>query len=310
MNAVLSPFRALLNNPVLRREMDDRIRSRSGAVLITVWLLALSGVFWLAYVANVALTSEFNDAAIVDVARIGRQMLDWTLTGMLSLVLFLVPAFTSGAVAGERERGTLLPLQVSMLSPLSIILGKISAGLAFTMLLVVMTAPLLAISFLVGGVTAFDVVKGMFMVLVTAGMIGSIGVAISARVKRVQTAVVMTYGATLLFVIGPFAALLLWVVLGGVFTGEFDETDFPKDLLAFNPYFATADIFDHTGRGGADTPLAAGREMIDGINDWRGNNNEDETRVWRWYLVIAALCTYLSIGAGVRRVRAPAETER
>src|SRR5690606_33800664 len=86
---------------------------------------------------------------------------------MLLLVLFLVPGFTSGAIAGERERQTLVPMQVTLLRPWQIVLGKVGASFAFLALLVVAAAPFLGVAYLVGGVTVDAVLKGVGVVLFT-----------------------------------------------------------------------------------------------------------------------------------------------
>ena len=50
---------------------------------------------------------------------------------MVVLVLFFVPGLAAGAIAGERERQTLATLQVTLLRPRSILVGKIAAALAY-----------------------------------------------------------------------------------------------------------------------------------------------------------------------------------
>lgn len=319
MSTIIAPVKRFLRNPVLRREMDSRMRSIFGALSISFWLLLLSGIFLIAYAANVAISNEFNNGAVVNVGRIGREIFEWVLSGMIALILFLVPAFTSGAIAGERERRTLLPLQVTLLSPLSIVAGKVSAAVAFTILLLVMSTPLLAISFLVGGVTILDVVKAMFMLVLTAVLVGSIGVAISAAVKRVVSSIVLTYGAVLLMCIGTFVGLGVWVLVEDVWGSGNGYP--PREIVAMNPFVATADIFDAgqsgLGLGDTATPLGGLRSMLDEFErdgDWWFDANDpdapDGTAVWRWYVVGAALMTYLSIGFGIRKIRAPAESER
>ena len=89
-------------------------------------------------------------------AAVGRSIFEWLVFFMLLLVLFLVPGLTSGAIAGERERQTLVPLQVTLLRPWQIVVGKLGASFAFLALLVVATAPLLVVAYLIGGVTIAD----------------------------------------------------------------------------------------------------------------------------------------------------------
>lgn len=315
VSAVVEPLRRFTRNPVLRREMDQRMRSKGGAMSITLWLVLLSGIFLITYGANVAISDQFNTGAVVNVGRIGRELFEWTLSGMMALILFLVPAFTSSAIAGERERQTLLPLQVTLLSPLSIVGGKIAAALVFTVLLLVLSTPLLAISFLVGGVTVFDVIKAMLMLMVTALLVGSIGVAISSRVRRVVTATVLSYGVILLLCIGSFVGLGVWAIVEEIVDNNPSP---PKELIAMNPFVATADVFDPgpSGLGFRDTtsPMGWSRDLLDSLDneDWWFDERDavEQTSVWRWYLTGTALITYLSVGFATRQVRAPAETER
>src|ERR671910_2823196 len=139
-------------NPVLRRELVERMRGRRTFVVLTIYLGVLAGILYLVYQANRGTTgSSFGAPVATQIASVGRGIFEWLLFFMLLLVLFLVPGQTSGAIAGERERQTLVPLQITLLRPVSLLLGKIGASLAFLLLLLVATVPLLSVSYLIGG---------------------------------------------------------------------------------------------------------------------------------------------------------------
>jgi ABC-2 type transport system permease protein len=300
-----------VKSPVLVREMRQRMTGRRGMVAITVWLLLLSGVFALAYQGNTTAVSSFN---LLSTATLGREIFEWVLTGMILIVLFLVPATTAGSIAGERERQTLMPLQVSLMSPLNIVVSKIAAAVVFTVLLVALTAPLLALTYLIGGVTMLDLVKGIAMVELTAVMLGAVGVACSAVAKRVQTATVLAYGLVLFMSVGTFVLFGAAAVIDS--SRGFDETNPPKELLALNPIVATADVFDRiTSNFGSDTqtPLGGSRQLIDNsdsVGDQFGRVPDEATRLWRWYVVLSVLVTYVSVAIATARVRTPAKVER
>lgn len=299
-----------IQSPVLAREMRQRMLSRRGAIAISVWLLLLSGIFALAYQGN----SDFNSGLnVLSAARIGREIFEWVLTGMILIVLFLVPATTSGAIAGERERQTLLPLQVSLMSPVNIVLSKIAAAVIFTALLIVLSAPLLALTYLIGGVTVADLVKGIAMVELTALTVGALGVACSALARRVQAATVLAYGAVLFMVVGSFFVYGAAAVVDN--SRGFDEPNPPKELLMVNPLVATADVFERVEGGfvfDTNTPLGALRSMLDEVEviDAGFGGDVETTRVWRWYVVACALITYASVAIATARVRTPARVER
>jgi len=273
-----------VRNPVLRREMHERMATRRGAIAITFWLVLLSAAFLLVYQANATL-GDFG-GAVVD-------------------------------VAGERERQTLVPLQVTLLSPAQIVIGKIAAAVVFVVLLVVLTAPLLAASFLIGGVSIGDIARGLLMVLLTAVVVGSLGVACSARAKRVQTATVLTYAIVLLMAVGTLVGLGALALVDAM--RGFDTVNPPKEILMFNPFVATADVFDSgnsiLGFGDTATPFGGLRSLLDELDSADrdfilGPERQETTRVWRWYVVAAMALTYSAVVYAASKVRAPAEAER
>jgi len=261
--------RLFWGNPVLLRELRERVLSGRTMVMVTAWIAVLSAIVALYYTSEVgsSLSGGFNGRFGNDVlrlARVGQNMFDWVLFFMIGLVLFLVPGFTAASIAGERERRTLLPMQVTLLRPIDIIAGKISASVAFTLLLIALTAPILGFALIIGGVTIRDVVLTLAMVIFTALCLACITVACSSVVRKVPGAIITAYGIVVLLVLG---SLMAWGFAGLVDSRRgFDQVNPPTTLLATNPFFAVADV---TGDGpqdrfryGAETPLAAAREAL------------------------------------------------
>ena len=157
-------------NPVLARELRIRLRGRQAWILLTLYLVLLAVTLFLVYQAesgSLAGGDPFSVPSPTRFASVGRSVFEWLMMLMLLLVLFLVPGFTSGALAGERERQTLVPLQVTLMRPWQIVVGKLAASFAFLALLVVATAPFLAVAYLIGGVTTGSVLRGVGVVLFT-----------------------------------------------------------------------------------------------------------------------------------------------
>jgi ABC-type transport system involved in multi-copper enzyme maturation permease subunit len=249
-------------NPVLARELKERMRTRRAPVTICVYLGVLAGILWLVYQArHTSSGNGFSSQGAVDIASTGRAIFEWLVFFMLLLVLFLVPGFTSGAIAGERERQTLVPLQVTLLRPRSILLGKIGASLAFLALLIVATLPLLSVTYLIGGVTIGQVVKASLLVLATGVVLACLTAACSTFVKRVQAATVMAYGVTLALTLGTFLAYGSAALVDR--SRGTDEANPPIALLLPNPLVATADILGTTSEGGsADSPFEPIKSML------------------------------------------------
>jgi len=236
-------------NPVLARELKVRLRGGRAWLLLTVYLLLLGIICYLVYEAESGNVGQggfnpqfgpFGPPSPTEFATVGRSIFEWLIFFMLLLVLFLVPGLTSGALAGERERQTLVPLQVTLLRPWQIVVGKLGASFAFLALLVLATAPLLSIAYLIGGVTAGTVLKGLGIVLFSGLALTCVTLFASAVFRRVQAATVASYAFMLLLTLGSF---LTWVA-AGIIDGSRgnDPENAPVFLLAPNPLFAAADL--------------------------------------------------------------------
>jgi ABC-type transport system involved in multi-copper enzyme maturation permease subunit len=328
---------AITINPVLSRELKERMRGRRAAIIITIYLLVLCGILALTYEASSSNNVDpFGAPAATQVAALGRGIFEWLLFFMLLLILFLVPAQTAGAIAGERERQTLVPLQITLLRPRSILLGKVGASMAFLLLLVVATLPLLSISYLVGGVTILQVLGGLGIVVAAGVALGAMCAAISTFAKRVQTATVLSYGLSLALAVGTF------VVYGAAAIVDqsrgTDQANPPAELLLLNPVVAVADAVggsSSSGFGVTDSPLKPlkellrrdeegsdsqfGRGFINGrevVFDRNGNPvpldqvSKDPLAFWQLSIASLGLLAVLGLMLAARRLRTPAAAER
>lgn len=223
-------------NPVLAREVTQRMRGRQAWVVLLLYLATLAIILRLVYGAILD-DPAFNGSDALAAASAGRAIFHWLLFFMLALVCFIVPGITAGAIAGERERQTLVSLQVTLLKPSAIVSGKLLASLAYVLLLVVATLPLVGVTFVIGGVGLAEVVAGMAMVVLTAFALAAVAVACSALFRRTQGATVTAYALTVLLVVGTFAFYGFQVVVDRQQPGRPSPT-----VLALNPFVATADV--------------------------------------------------------------------
>jgi len=241
------PGRGRPLNPVLARELKERMRRKRSAFVLTVYLLLLSFALWLLYLGASAAGTDGPSA--LRLASLGRAAFQTLLFVMLLLVCFIVPGLAAGGIAGERERQTLVPLQVTLLRPRSILLGKLAASLAFVVFLVFAALPLIGVTFLLGGVEPGEVVKGVAMVLVVAATVAALALTCSTLMRRVQGATVLSYA-------------LVCFLLGGTFIGfgaeMLADRSGPRGraqlILALNPMMATADVVSRVPESGSRVP--------------------------------------------------------
>ena len=247
-------------NPVARRELQERFRSLRSPILLSLWVLAAGAITFLAYlVAQTVAEGRLDNlgsglGSVLASSSMGRFILQALLIGLMTAVVFVVPGQAAVTIVGERERRTLPLLQVSQLSARGIVFGKLMSSLAYILLLLIATTPLMVIPVLLGGVTIWQVLSGIGMVGAAAVMIGAVAMWVSARARSVQGAVLGSYMWTVAIVFGTLALLVAEVIMLGpqdrgrtTFAGGY-ERDGGRELYAswLNPYIGLADASSDT----------------------------------------------------------------
>lgn len=230
-------------NPVLSREVLERFRGRRAAILVFLWTLGIGLVGYVVYLVGQQFASGFlGMGRLVATGFVGRFLFQGMTLLMVTAVVMVVPGITALAIVGERERQTLGLLQVTQLTPLQLVLGKLSSSLSYFLLLVIAVAPIIALPLLFGGMSFGDVFAALGMILLTAVMLGSVSLLISARSKSSRGAVAGSYAFA--FVIAFFSiAMILAELL--VLRGPSGEIIPPRGREIYsawvNPYVATVD---------------------------------------------------------------------
>lgn len=208
-------------NPVARRELQERFRTLRSPVLLSLWVMAAGILTFLAYItARSAAESRLSGSglalgSVFASSSMGRFIFQLVLIGLMVAIVFVVPGQAAVSIVGERERQTLPLLQASQLSAWKIVVGKLLSSLAFVLLLLIATMPLLVIPVLLGGVSIGDVLAGIGMVMAAAVMLGAVSIWVSARAKSVQGAVLGSYVWTVGLVLGTLALVVAEMLLVG-----------------------------------------------------------------------------------------------
>jgi len=125
------------------------------------------------------------------------------------LVVVLVgPAVAANGVASEREGRTWEAVLLTGLRPQDVARGKFMAAYTTIALYIVVLAPVGALSFLFGGVTATEVVVAFVFLFLVAGLTVAFGLAVSSLMSSLRGAIVVTLMLAIL--IGP----VLYFVFG------------------------------------------------------------------------------------------------
>jgi ABC-2 type transport system permease protein len=238
VSVLLPDLRAFRTNPVMLKELRERMRGARAFAVITVYLGLMSAFSVLLYVAY----SPFNRGISSSVTgELGRVLFAGVVGIELVLIIFIAPAFTAGAVTGERERKTYDLLQITLLPRPSFIIGKLESALGYIFLLLLAAIPLQSIAFLFGGVSETELFLSFEILVVTAITLGTIGLFFSTVAERTLTASVRSYTFAFGLIFGLPAALAVIVsILNGFFFtvgGSFNGPPFVEAALTYVTQF-------------------------------------------------------------------------
>ena len=198
-------------NPVLIKELRGRMRGARAFVLLTIYLLILSGVTLLFSAAIADVSGSTLDSG----RTIGKGLFLLIATVALIEVCLITPALTAGGIAGEKERQTYDLLIASLLSPWQIVWGKLAAALSFALLLILSVVPMMSLAFLFGGVSLSEVLIALVGLVATAIFYATIGVFWSAALRSTLGATSLALGTIMLLLLGiPFLALIFSLIFG------------------------------------------------------------------------------------------------
>lgn len=205
----------LRRNPIALKELRGRMRGARAFIVLTVYVALMSiftVVLYLIYTTSNTTTLSATGGVV------GKLIFAGVVAIELFLVCFVAPAFTAGAISGERERQTFNLLRTTLLSANRIVVGKLISALAYIVLLLLVAVPLQSLAFLMGGITIEEVLLSVELLFVTAVGYGTMGIFFSAITRKTLTASILTYTIALLMTVAlPLLTLVLAVFapLGG-----------------------------------------------------------------------------------------------
>ncbi len=290
---VSQDVKAFRVNPVMLKELRGRMRGVRAFVVLSVYLGLMSAFLALLYLIYEPINQRNGSAAAGEVGRI----LFMGIVGIeLMLIVFIAPAFTAGAITGERERLTYDLLKTTLLPSPSFVIGKLESALGYVLLLLLSAIPLQSIAFLFGGVTELELVLSLVILVVTAVALGTVGIYFSATTTRTLSASVRAYTTTL---VATFAVPLVLAVVLSFISGALRNlpTTIEAILIYINDFL--------TSLNPIATALATQQLLIQqrGIGFWTDTLRDGTTipRVSPWitltiiYLVISTVLIVLSI---------------
>ncbi len=207
-------------------------------VLATSVLVFLLGLLVLAPDANAAPTlfSTASTTSTTNLLVTNRALFLFGAVGICVVLAAAVvaPAVAASAFAGERERGTLDLLLLNGQGAGRVVLGKLLAALIFSLLLLVVAAPLFAPSWSFGGVQLEQLAAFAAVLVAATALFVAIGILFAAIFERPLTASLFAQAASLFLLFGTLGVHFGVNGLGGA--------DAARSVLWLNPFLALLSI--------------------------------------------------------------------
>jgi ABC-type transport system involved in multi-copper enzyme maturation permease subunit len=289
----------LSDNPVVLKELRGRMRGARAFIVLTVYLLLLGAFSSLIYVA--VSESSMSVSGQVTVGEIGRTLFGGTVAIEMLLVAFIAPAFTSGAISGEREHQTYELLRTTLLPSASFVFGKLLSAMLYVLLLLFAAIPLQSIAFFFGGVAETEVILAFVILTCAALLFSAIGIFFSARSQRTLSASVLTYAAAMFIMFG------LPIILGAVLLildFSFDNADLSGAELALLYVFG-AILSLNPAATALLTQYILLNQRTTGVFEYTLGNGETVTLISPWipFTIAYLLLTVVFFALAVRQTR-------
>lgn len=187
-------------NPVLRNETKIAVRSIKFTLMILAYVAVLAIAVMIYY-------NVINSEAFYNGLNLKSSTNFYVVMAVVqaALLFSIVPSLSSTAICSEREKQTLDILLSTKLTPLQIIIGKISSSSLRVIILIISMMPLYAVGSLMGGIKISYILQLILFFIINTIFMASIGVFISTYVKTSKVSTTLTYLLIVFIYLGVIA---------------------------------------------------------------------------------------------------------
>ncbi|MSR56101.1 MAG: hypothetical protein EXS05_00265 [Planctomycetaceae bacterium] len=192
--------------PLLAKELIEQAARRRTYVMRVLYAVLLFTASYLMFhdILRVGAVSPFASLGR------GRDMFKVLMALQFAGIYLFMPALASGVLTQEKERNSLMLLFLTRLGPWTIVFEKLLGRLIPMLCYLLLSLPLLAYAYTLGGISTESLWSGVWMLAISALQVGALAVCCSAWFRTTVGAFVWTYlfGAALF--LGP---VVVWMLL-------------------------------------------------------------------------------------------------
>ncbi|MBI3864929.1 MAG: hypothetical protein HY290_23885 [Planctomycetia bacterium] len=206
----ISRFLKHLDLPLLGKELiEQAARKRTYAIrVVYATILFLMTTLFFYEVLSVA------SASPLAVLGRGKDMVSILVGVQFAGVYLFMPAMTCGVLTQEKERASLQLLFLTRLGPWAILFEKLLGRLVPMLGFLLLSLPLLAFAYTLGGVTQKMLWTGVWMLTLAAIEMGSLAILCSAFCRTTVGSFMATYVLAFLMFFGPYFLFMILMIVG------------------------------------------------------------------------------------------------
>lgn len=255
-------------NPIVKKDVKVQARSMKICWGIFAYEVILALVFFLA-MAFIRQQGQYSTNNIYSYMVWLYPVLAVTQLVILGVV---VPVRTASSISGERERQTFDIMMTTSMTPFSVIMGKVSTAIVQSMFFVVASMPVMALCFIIGGMSWAYLFWFLGIALLVSIFSASIGILCSSLCKKSIGAVIMSYGFYLIFFVGTVIPYLVYEIFEVNTTRTMNMTTTQVTssgdgfilVLLLNPFVYVVEFF---------AQVMVGESLVGDMFDVRGTMN-------------------------------------
>jgi len=171
---------------VAKLELRQRLRS-------TKWYIGLALFFGIVGLVTFLTVMSTSGSAGIFGEESGRLVFDIVVFFVLLLGILVAPTLSSSAVNGDRKEGTLAILQVTLLTPAEIAIGKLLAAWTAALAFLVVSLPFLIVGIIQGKLSISAVLVTILLLAFVLAVVVSLGLGFSSLVPKTSSSAVLTY---------------------------------------------------------------------------------------------------------------------
>ena len=185
----MSGFPTQFGLPLLTKELIEQSARKRTYILRVIYAVALYGTtLWVFYQQLGSL-----NASGLSILGQGRPLFISLAWFEFAGIYVFLPAMTCSVLTAEKERDTLGLLLLTKLGPWTIVFEKLFSRLVPMASFVLLSLPLLAVAYSLGGIEFDDIAQLMWVLAITALQVGSFAVFCSAWFRTTAAAFLATY---------------------------------------------------------------------------------------------------------------------